>query len=147
MRRNRKMPKKMSVMAGRSVQIGAVMVMAFAMVILNMLASSSCKQLSKTISEKERQLAKLENDQKREQERWDEMKTPERLEAALLKHGLAMRYSKPETQVVRMDKSGRPYSGQASVARATERSKAAQSAKYTPVRNPARNTVTTRRRR
>ena len=41
MRRNRKMPKKMSVMAGRSVQIGAVMVMAFAMVILNMLASSS----------------------------------------------------------------------------------------------------------
>ena len=147
MRRNRKMPKKMSVMAGRSVQIGAVMVMAFAMVILNMLASSSCKQLSKTISEKERQLAKLENDQKREQERWDEMKTPERLEAALLKHGLAMRYSKPETQVVRMDKSGRPYSGQASVARATERSKAAQSAKYTPVSNPARNTVTTRRRR
>ena len=102
MRRNRKMPKKMSVMAGRSVQIGAVMVMAFAMVILNMLASSSCKQLSKTISEKERQLAKLENDQKREQERWDEMKTSERLEAALLKHGLAMRYSKPETQVGRM---------------------------------------------
>ena len=101
MRRNRKMPKKMSVMAGRSVQIGAVMVMAFAMVILNMLASSSCKQLSKTISEKERQLAKLENDQKREQERWDEMKTSERLEAALLKHGLAMRYSKPETQVTR----------------------------------------------
>ena len=147
MRRNRKMPKKMSVMAGRSVQIGAVMVMAFAMVILNMLASSSCKQLSKTISEKERQLAKLENDQKREQERWDEMKTSERLDAALLKHGLAMRYSKPEAQVVRMDKSGRPYSGQASVARATERSKAAQSAKYTPARNPARNTVTTRRRR
>ena len=148
MRRNRKMPKKMSVMAGRSVQIGAVMVMAFAMVILNMLASSSCKQLSKTISEKERQLAKLENDQKREQERWDEMKTSERLEAALLKHGLAMRYSKPETQVVRMDKSGRPYSGQASVARAAERSKAAQSAKYTPpVRNSAKNTVAARRRR
>ena len=43
MRRNRKMPKKMSVMAGRSVQIGAVMVMAFAMFIINMLASSSCK--------------------------------------------------------------------------------------------------------
>jgi hypothetical protein len=113
-----------------------------------MLASSSCTQLSKTISEKERQLAKLENDQKREQERWDEMKTPERLEAALLKHGLAMRYSKPEAQVVRMDKSGRPYSGQASVARATERSKAAQSAKYTPpVRNSAKNTVAARRRR
>ena len=147
MRRNRKMPKKMSVMAGRSVQIGAVMVMAFAMVILNMLASSSCKQLSKTISEKERQLAKLENDQKREQERWDEMKTSERLEAALLKHGLAMRYSKPETQVIRMDKSGRPYSGQISVARARERSKAAQTAKYTPARNPAAGMASNRRRR
>ena len=75
MRRNRKMPKKMSVMAGRSVQIGALIITGFAMVILNMLASSSCKQLSKTISEKERQLAKLENDQKREQERKESIMT------------------------------------------------------------------------
>ena len=146
MRRNRKMPKKMSVMAGRSVQIGAVMVMAFAMVILNMLASSSCKQLSKTISEKERQLAKLENDQKREQERWDEMKTPERLEATLLALGMKMHYPKPEQQV-RMDRSGKPYPGQISVARASERNMAAQSAKYTPAANPVRRVAAPRKRR
>ena len=105
MRRNRKMPKKMSVMAGRSVQIGAVMVMAFAVVILYMLASSSCKQLEKTIREKERQLAKLEDEQRRESMRWEEMKTPKRLESALLGHGLAMKLPKTE-QVVRMRADG-----------------------------------------
>ena len=61
MRRNRKMPKKMSVMAGRSVQLGALIITGFAMVILNMLASSSCKQLEKTIGEKKRQLESLED--------------------------------------------------------------------------------------
>lgn len=147
MRRNRKMPKKMSVMAGRSVQIGAVMVMAFAMVILNMLASSSCKQLGETIREKERHLLKLEDEQKRESARWDEMKTSERLEAALLKHGLAMHYAKPGVQVVRMDVSGRPYPGQKSVALAADRNKAAQSAKYAPVRNQARSAARLRTRR
>ena len=146
MRRNRKMPKKMSVMAGRSVQIGAVMVMAFAMVILNMLASSSCKQLAKVVREKERQLEKLEDAQKRESARWDEMKTPERLEAALLALGMKMHYPKPE-QVISMDGAGKPYPGQISVARASERNMAAQSAKYTPPANPVRRVAATRKRR
>ena len=75
MRKNRKMPKKMSVMAGRSVQFGAVIVMVVAMAILNVLASSSCRQLAKVVREKERQLEKLEDAQKRESARWDEMKT------------------------------------------------------------------------
>lgn len=139
------MPKKMSVMAGRSVQIGAVMIMAFAMVILNMLASSSCKQLEKTIREKERQLAKLEDGQKRESARWEEMKTSERLESALLRHGLAMRYAKG-TQCVRMDASGRPYPGQLSVARAAARNKEAQSAKFSSQRTPVRRAAAGSRR-
>lgn len=146
MRRNRKMPKKMSVMAGRSVQIGAVMVMAFAMVILYMLASSSCKQLEKTIREKERQLAKLEDEQKRESKRWTEMKMPENLEVALLRHGLAMKLPKTE-QIVRMRADGRPYAGQLSVAKASQRNKAAVSAKYTPSRAQSHNVATTRTRR
>ena len=109
MRKNRKMPKKMSVVAGLSVKIGAVMVMLFAWGILYVLATSSCTQLSTTIIS---------------------MKTPN-----------------PATQVVRMDASGRPYSGQISVARARERSKAAQTAKYTPARNPAAGMASNRRRR
>ena len=73
MRKNRKMSKKMSVMAGRTVQIGAVMVMAFAIVILNMLATSSCKHLEKEIRIKERQLAKLDDEKEREGARWNDI--------------------------------------------------------------------------
>ncbi len=146
MRRNRKMPKKMSVMAGRSVQFGAVIVMVVAMAILNVLASSSCKQLAKAVREKERQLERLEDSQKRESARWEEMKAPDSLEAALLKLGLKMHYPKPE-QVVRMDAAGRPYPGQISVARAAERNRAAQSAKYAPAANPARRIASNRTRR
>ena len=71
MRRNRKRSKKMSVMASRSMHIGAVLVMFFVMVILNLLASSSCTQIMKSIGEKERTLAKLEDERMRESARWD----------------------------------------------------------------------------
>ena len=133
MRKNRKMSKKMSVTVGRTVQIGAVMVMTFAMVILNMLASSSCKQLNNAIREKEKELAKLEDEYKRETARWDEMKTSERLESALLRHGLAMKYPKSH-QLVRMNSSGVPYPGQISVAKAAERSKIGQTASNSSTR-------------
>ena len=123
MRKNRRMPKRHSVMVGRTVQIAAVMIMLFAMVILNRLASSSCTQLTKTIREKERTLAKLEDERTRESARWDEMQTPEKLEAALLRHGLAMRYAKTELQVVRMGRDGTPVPGQLSVAKAAQRNK------------------------
>ena len=146
MRKNRKMPKKMSVMAGRSVQIGALIITCFAMVILNMLASSSCKQFENTIGEKKRQIDSLEDSYKREKANWEKMLTPANLEQALLRHGLAMKFPKTE-QVVRMDAAGRPYPGQRSVARATQRNKAAQSAKYTPVANPERRMAAPRTRR
>ena len=146
MRKNRKMPKKMSVMAGRSVQIGALIITCFAMVSLNMLASSSCKQLENTIGEKKRQIDSLEVSYKREKANWEKMLTPANLEQALLRHGLAMKFPKTE-QVVRMDAAGRPYPGQRSVARATQRNKAAQSAKYTPVANPVRRMAAPRTRR
>ena len=146
MRKNRKMPKKMSVMAGRSVQIGALIITCFAMVILNMLAASSCKQLENTIGEKKRQIDSLEDAHKREKANWEKMLTPANLEQALLRHGLAMKFPKTE-QVVRMDAAGRPYPGQRSVARATQRNKAAQSAKYTPVANPVRRMAAPRTRR
>lgn len=121
-RRNRKISKRMSVIAGRSMQIAAVMLILFVMVIVNQLASSNCDQLTKVIREKERQLAKLEDERSRESARWEEMKTPEKLESALMRHGLSMRYPKAD-QVVRMKSDGRPYPGQVSVARAQQRRK------------------------
>jgi len=142
MRRNRKMPKKYSVVAGRTMQLAAVLVMAFAMAILNRLASSSCKQLTATIREKERQLARLEDEKSRESARWEAMKTSDKLEAALLRNGLKMDYADPVTQVVRLRKDGRPYEGQKSVARAAQRNRTmAASASYRPSARPSARSV------
>lgn len=121
MKKNRRRSKKMSVMASRSMHIGAVMVMFFVMVILNLLASSSCNQIMKSIGEKERTLAKLEDERMRESARWDAMKTADNIDRALLKFGLSMRYAKAE-QIVRMDSAGRPKPGQLAVARARKNS-------------------------
>jgi hypothetical protein len=129
MRKNRKVSKKMSVVAGRSVQIGAVGIMLVAMVILNILASSSCDHLNGEIRRKERMIEKLDADLCRESTRWEAMKTPEKLEAALLRHGLAMYYHK-DSQIVRMKSDGRPYPGQLSVARANQRRQETMSASY-----------------
>ena len=127
MKKNRRRSKRMSVMASRSMHIGAVLVMFFVMVILNLLASSSCTQIMKSIGEKERTLAKLEDERMRESARWDAMTTADNIEAALLRQGLSMRYAKEE-QVVRMDAAGRPKPGQLSVARARRNSAAFRTA-------------------
>ena len=120
MKKNRKRSKKMSVMASRSMHVGGVLVMFFVMVIVNLLASSSCNQLMKSIGEKERQLLKLEEDCERECANWDAMKTCENLDKALLKFGLSMRYTHSD-QVVYMASRGRPKPGQVSVARVAAR--------------------------
>ena len=120
MRKNRKRTKKMSVVASNTMRFGAVILVLVVMVFVNFLASSSSQHLMASIGEKERQLAKLEEERVRESARWDEMKTPEKIESALLRHGLAMRYPKPD-QVVRMKADGCPYPGQLSVERAKRR--------------------------
>ena len=102
---------------------GAIIVIFSVMVILNLLASSSCSQLMKTIGEKERELVKLEDAKMRESTRWEEMKTPERIEHALLRHGLSMKPPHPE-QTVRMMANGLPRPGQISLAKAKSRSSA-----------------------
>ena len=114
----------MSVVASNTMRFGAVILMLGVMVFVNFLASSACQHMMTSIGEKERQLAKLEEERVRESARWEEMKTPEKIESALLRHGLAMRYPKPD-QVVRMKADGRPYPGQLSVERAKRRNRLA----------------------
>lgn len=133
MKRNRKRTKKMSVVASNTMYLGSVVVMLFVVVIINLLASSSCQQLMKSIGEKERLLKKLEEERVRESARWDGMKTPEKLESALLQHGLAMRYPKPD-QVVRMKIDGSPYPGQLSV---QKRGVRVADARYSGKRSPS----------
>ena len=120
MRRNRKIPKKMSIVATTTMRFGAVLVFFFVMVLFNLLSSTSCTQLMKTKGELERELARLEDSRMREATRWEEMKTPERVEAALLRHGLAMKIPRPD-QNVQMKSDGTPYPGQLSLARARQR--------------------------
>ena len=140
MRRNRKIPKKMSVVATNTMRFGAVIAFLFVMVILNLLASSSCTQLMKAKGEKEKELAALGEAMDRESTRWEEMKTPERLETALLRHGLSMKLPRPD-QNVRMRPDGTPFPGQMSLARTRQKLGAIAS------RAPVQSSPASRRRR
>lgn len=117
MKKNRRVSKRMSVNTSVATHMGAVVLASFVMVILNLLASSSCQHLSKTIGEKEKKLAQLDDAYDREEMRWEEMKTPERLSEALRNHGLAMKPSRAN-QNVHMSSDGTPYYGQLSVMQA-----------------------------
>ena len=110
----------MSVVATNSMRFGAIIVFFVMMVILNLLSSSSCTQLLKQKGEMEREIAKLDDARMRESTRWEEMKTTENIEAALLRHGLSMHMPRPD-QTVRLLPDGTPRPGQISVAKAKMR--------------------------
>ena len=128
MKKNRRMPRRMSVIAERAMYVGAVIVMLFVMVIINQLTASSCDQLMRSIGEKEKTLARLEESRQRELSRWEEMTTPDRLEHSLMKHGLSMHSAKP-AQNVRMRADGRPYPGQFALVQAAARANRRNSAR------------------
>ncbi len=129
MRKNRKMPRKMSVVTVHFMHMGAVLMMLFVMVIVNLLASSSCNQLERSYGRKESQLKRLDDDLQRELAHWEAMKTSEGLETALRKHGLSMHYPNA-SQIVRMRADGRPYPGQLSLAKVAQRAKGVATAGY-----------------
>ena len=148
MRKNRKIPKKMSVVAANSMRFGAIIVFFFVMVILNLLSSSSCNMLLKEMGAKERELAKLEESLTQEATRWEELKTPEKIETALTRHGLSMKLPRAD-QCVRMRADGTPYPNQLSLKRARQTEFGApQPASYRPQRQvTAGKGVRARRRR
>lgn len=151
MRKNRKVTKKMSVVAANTMRFGAIIVFFFVMVILNLLSSSSCTMLLKEKGEKERQLRKLEESCTQETARWDEMKATEKLEVALLRHGLSMRLPRPD-QCVRLRADGTPYPNQLSLKRARQSAfGAVRPASYRPAKAevpvPAQRASARRRRK
>ena len=119
MRRNTKIPKKMSVVAANSMRFGAIVVFFFVMVILNMLSSSSCTMLLKEKGMKERELERCEKTRMQEATRWEEMKAPDKMERALMRHGLSMRLPHAD-QCVMMRPDGTPYPNQQSIRRARQ---------------------------
>ncbi len=151
MRKNRKVPKKMSVVAANSMRFGAIIVLFFVMVILYHLSSLNCTMLLKEKGAKEQELAKLGEARDRESARWDEMKSSEKLEVALLHHGLSMKPPRPD-QFVRMHADGTPYPNQLSLKRARQSAfGGVRPASYRPskptVSAPVQKTTTVRRRR
>ena len=133
MKRNRKMPKRMSVVATNTMRFGAIIVFFFLMVILNVLSNSSCTQLLKTKGEKEREIARLDDMLMRESTRWEEMKTPERIEAALFHRGLPMKPPRAD-QTVRMMANGQPQPGQIALTRMKQRAIALVGVNEAPAR-------------
>jgi len=129
MKKNKKVSKRMSVVASSSMRLASIIVVLCVMVIFNILASSSCTRLMKTQGEMEKELAQLENDRLREQSSWEGMKTPEKIEAALLKHGLSM-HAPAADQTVRMLPNGKPQAGQLSLARIARRGGTSKTAGY-----------------
>lgn len=120
MKKNRKMPKKMSVVTSNAIHIGGLLLITAVMAIVNHVADTTCEQLLKSIGEKERLLARLEEDRVRESASWEALKTPEKLEKTLLDLGVSMNYAKPD-RVVYMMPNGQPRPGQLSVARIRQR--------------------------
>ena len=133
MKRNRKIPKKMSVVATNTMRFGAIIVFFFVMVILNLLSSSSCTQLQNTKGALEREIVKLDEARMRESTRWEEMKTTENIEAALLRHGLSMKLPRPD-QSVRLMSDGTPRPGQLSLAKSKMRTGVAALASVKPAK-------------
>jgi hypothetical protein len=113
MKKNRKRHVRMDVMSKLFV---AWIVIAVSVAIGYWFMDSKCKQLNQEIRKHETKYTSLENARAREALRWDEKKTPEKLEHAMLQSGLAMDYPKA-SQVVRLDSRGRVIPGQVSLAR------------------------------
>jgi len=111
MRRNRKKQVRVKFLP---VPAAGVIVLIVSVALSYWFMDSKSGQLGQEIRKCEQKYAALENERVREEARWNEKKTPEKLERAMLQHGLLMTYPTPE-QVVRMDENGRPIAGQIAV--------------------------------
>ena len=113
MRRNRKRQVQAKVLPPSVV---GMIVLIVSLVLCYWFMDAKCAQLGQEIRKHEQKIAQLEDERVREEARWSEKKTPEKLEQAMLQHGIAMNYPTAD-QVVRMDASGQPVAGQLSVVR------------------------------
>ena len=112
--------KKRTVFARTPGGAVVLIVLAFATGMIYWLFDANCLAMSQELGNAEKRLAAAEAELNRETARWEEFKTPERLENALARFGLEMRYPS-SSQIVRMDGKGRPAPGQLSVARLRNR--------------------------
>lgn len=100
MRRNRKRRLHSRLMPP---SVAGVIVLLATLAVAYLVMDHKCSQYGQQIKQFEQRYAALENEQIREESRWNVMKTPEQIETMLLRHGMLMIYARPD-QVVRMGK-------------------------------------------
>lgn len=113
MRRNRKRQVHAKVLPPT---VAGMIVLIVSLVLSYWFMDSKCAQLGQEIRKHEQKFAALEDERVREEARWSEKNTPEKLEQAMMQHGIAMNYPAAD-QVVRMDALGQPVQGQLSLVR------------------------------
>ena len=115
MKRNKKV-KKHSRCAMNSVNIVALIVLSFLAVMVYWSQDARCTELTQEIGKAEKEYKRLERDCQREISSWEELRTPDNLRLAFIRHGLDMGQPNQE-QVIHMNENGQPVPGQMSVAR------------------------------
>ena len=119
MRRNKKI-KKHARCTVQAVNIVAFIVLSFLALMVYWSQDARCKAFQQEIGQAEKDYKRLERDCQREISSWEELKTPDRLRVALLRHGLDMQQPNQD-QVVHMTRTGRPEPNQLSVSRIRQR--------------------------
>lgn len=115
-----------------SYAIGLIILLGF-IVIVNATVKTKVSTLQSTIAERQRVLARCEDELVRQSALWAKKTTPEGLERQLRRHSLAMRSRKP-LQIVRMRANGQPVPGQLSVAKARQREERMTASYNSPLR-------------
>jgi len=82
--------------------------------VIYVVMDSKCKEINKANNDSRSEIEKLVKEHRNQEHLWKNNHTPEVLSEVLLRHGHEMVYSPPE-QTVRMDASGVPVEGQASL--------------------------------
>lgn len=121
MGKNRKVSRKRSVVGMHVMHFGGVVVIVVGLLILNMLAESTCGQLMKSIGQKDRVLKARQAEYDRAKARWEATKSTDNLDRALGRRGLMMNFAKAN-QIIKIDgATGQFAPGQRSVALARQR--------------------------
>ena len=89
-------------------------------VIVNIGFESTCNSLQGDVGKMENEIKREKAIYERDLQKWEHLKTPQKLSAALRRHGLNMKYASPD-RVVHMSKDGKPDYKSIALARATSR--------------------------
>lgn len=114
--KHRRNSRRQTVQSKKARNIIGALILLFALFSISQLVlRQQCATCAQQIKRLEQQCATLEQTRLREKAVWDSMRTPEELEAAMVRHGLLLVYPTGD-QVVRVHKNGRMQASHALMA-------------------------------